>query len=67
MHLLDSMLIVAAAETGFDVTSVMTTSVDSVKGDLFKVLAIVVPVAAAITAAIVSVKFGMKWLRSLGK
>ena len=51
----------------FDLSSVLQTGVDAVKGDIFTALAIVVPVAIAITGAIVGVRFGLKWLRSLGK
>lgn len=50
---------------GFDVSSVMQTAVNAVSGEIYDVLGIVVPVAAGITGAVVAVKFGLKWLRSL--
>ncbi len=52
---------------GFDLTSVMTESVATVQAQLITVLGIVVPAIAAVTAACVGVRFGVKWLRSLGK
>lgn len=53
--------------SGFDVAQLMTQSVNSVQGDLFKVLAVVVPAIALVVGAVVGVKFGMKWLKQLGK
>lgn len=53
--------------TTFDIAQVMTDSVASVQGDLFTVLGIAVPAIAVVTAAVVGVKFGIKWLKSLGK
>lgn len=51
----------------FDLTSIMTTAVDTIKGDLFDTLGIVVPAVVSVTAAVVCVRFGLKWLRQLGK
>lgn len=56
-----------AAEGGFDLSNVMSTAVSQVQGDLFSVLGIVVPAMIAVIAAVVGVKFGSKWLKSLGK
>lgn len=55
------------AVTSFDLSSLLESGVNAVKGDIFTALGVVVPVAIAITGAIVGVKFGMKWLKSLGK
>lgn len=65
---------IAAASEGvtgsgstFDIAEVMSNAVTSVQGDLLKVLAIVVAAAAVIYGATVAVRFGLKWLKSLGK
>lgn len=60
-------LMVLTADTGFNISEVMTSAVSGVQSELLSVLVIVVPAAAVVTAAVVSVKFGMKWLKSLGK
>lgn len=49
----------------FDVVSVMTDSVSTVQGQIFGVLAVVVPAIVVITGAIVGVKFGINWLKKL--
>lgn len=54
-----------ASDATFDLAKVMTESVNSVKADIFSVLAIVIPVMVAITGAIVGVTFGRKWLKKL--
>ena len=51
----------------FDFTTIMSESVSTVQNQLFTVLGIVVPALAAVTAAVVGVRFGLKWIRSLGK
>lgn len=56
-----------AASTVFDISKVMTDAVTSVQSDLLKVLAIAVAAAAVIYGAVVGVRFGLKWLKSLGK
>ncbi len=55
------------AASSFDVAEVMHAAVTSVQGDLLKVLAIAVAAAAVIYGAVVGVRFGLKWLKSLGK
>ena len=51
----------------FDLATVMTNAVTSVQGDLLKVLGIVVAAAVVIYGAVVGVRFGLKWMKSLGK
>lgn len=53
------------AASGFDVTTIMTDSVKTTQGQLFSVLAIVVPAIVAVTAAVVGIKFGINWLRKI--
>lgn len=53
------------AASGFDVTSVMTESVKTTQGQMFSVLAIVVPAIVAVTAAVVAIKFGVGWLKKI--
>jgi len=56
------------ATTGtFDLTTIMSSAVDSVKADVLGVLAIVVPAIVIVVGAVVGVRFGIKWLRSIGK
>lgn len=57
----------AVSQTTFDLSDLMTTSVNSVQTQLFDVLKIVVPSIVVITGAVVAVKFGIGWLRKLGK
>lgn len=56
-----------AASTTFKVADVMQSAINSVQGDLLGVLAIAVPAIAVVTGAVVGVKFGIKWLKSLGR
>lgn len=58
---------VAAAEgaAGFDVTAVMTESVNSVQTQLFSVLAVVVPAIVVVVGAVVGVKFGISWIKKI--
>lgn len=58
-------LLSADAGTTFDVVSIMTDSVKTTQGQMFSVLAIVVPAIVAVTAAVVAIKFGVGWLRKL--
>lgn len=58
-------LLTAGADTGFDVTTVMSDAVKTVQGQAFGVLAIVVPAIVLITGAVVGVKFGIGWLKKI--
>lgn len=49
----------------FDVTTVMQSAVETTKGQMLSVLAIVVPAIAVITAAVVGIKFGISWLKKV--
>ena len=53
--------------TTFDLASIMSNAVSTVQGDIFSVLGIVVPALVLVTGAVVGVRFGLKWLRQLGK
>lgn len=55
----------ADAASGFDVTTIMSESVNTTKGQIFSVLAIVVPAIVAIVAAVVGIKFGISWLKKI--
>lgn len=59
-------LLASEGASSFDISSVMTSAVNSVQSNLFSVLDIVVPAAVAVVGAVVAVKFGIKWLKSLG-
>lgn len=62
-------LLLAAAEAegaaAFDVTAIMQDAVSTVQGQALAVLAIVVPAIVVVVGAVVAVKFGIKWLRSI--
>lgn len=62
---LPAALTTGAEATGFDVSTVMQSAVDTTKTQMFSVLGIVVPAIVAITAAVVGVKFGVGWLRKI--
>lgn len=51
----------------FDLESVVEAGVKSVQGDVLSILGIVVPAIVTVVGAVVAVRFGVKWLRSLGK
>lgn len=51
--------------SGSDVTTIMTDSVKTTQGQMFSVLAIVVPAIVAVTAAVVAIKFGVGWLKKI--
>lgn len=66
--LVNSMLTLGeAATTTFSAKDVMQTALDSAQGEMFAIIGIAVPAIAAVTGVIVASKFGLKWLRSLGK
>lgn len=58
-------LLSAGADAGFDVTTIMGDSVKTIQGQIFAVLAIVVPAIVAIVAAVVGIKFGISWLKKI--
>ena len=60
-------LSVAAADgaAGFDVTAVITESVNNVKGQMLSVLAVVVPAIVVVVGAVVAVKFGISWIKRI--
>lgn len=49
--------------TGFDIAAIMQDSVNTVQGQAFSVLKIVVPAIVLITGATVGIKYGIGWLR----
>lgn len=55
------------AVSTFNISEVMQSAVTSVQGELLKTLAIVVPGIAVVVGACVGVRFGIKWLKSLGR
>lgn len=57
----------AVSQTTFDLSDLLTTSVSSVQTQLFTVLNIVVPAIVGVLAAVVAVKFGINWMKKLGK
>lgn len=57
----------AGAVSTFDIASSMQTAVTTTQNQLFSVLVIVVPSLAAITAAVVGIRFGLNWLKRLGR
>ncbi len=60
-----AMLSAESAAKTFDISSVMSDAVSTTQGQIFTVLGIVVPAIVAIVAAVVGVKFAIKWLRSI--
>ena len=54
-----------AAEASFDISELLTTSVTNVQSELFKVIGIVVPAIVAVTAAVIGIKFGIRWMKKI--
>ena len=57
-------LLSVSADTGFDVATIMSDS-NTTQGQIFSVLAIVVPAIVTIVAAVVCINFGLKWLKKI--
>lgn len=60
-------LVAEGATSTFNVSEVMQSAINSVQGDLLGVLTIAVPAIAVVVGAVVGVKFGIRWLKSLGR
>lgn len=60
-------LLTAEGASTFDLTELLSTSVSSIQTQLFTVLNIVVPAIVGVLAAVVAVKFGINWMKKLGK
>ena len=58
-------LLSVSADTGFDVATIISDSVKTTQGQIFSVLAIVVPAIVTIVAAVVCINFGLKWLKKI--
>lgn len=57
--------ILATAEGALNVTDIMSGAVGTAQTEMMGILAIVVPAVAAITVAVVAVKFGMSWIKKI--
>lgn len=57
---------VAFAAEEPNVTDIMSTGMNSVKGDIMGILAIAVPILVAVAGAVVGIRFGMKYVKKLG-
>lgn len=51
----------------FDLETIMTNAVNSVKSEIFVTLGVVVPALVAVIGAVAAVGFGIHWLRKMGK
>lgn len=51
----------------FDLSELLTSGVSTVQGDILTALGIVVPAIIHVTGMIVAVRFGIRWLKKLGK
>lgn len=60
-------LVAAEGGSSFSLTEIMQSAINSVQGDVLGVLAIAVPAIVVVVGAVVGVKFGIRWLKSLGK
>ncbi len=50
-----------------NVQDIMTNAVNNAQGEMMGILGIAVPVVAGVVVAVVAVKFGLKWIKSIGK
>lgn len=62
-----SLMLLNADPVAFDVTSIMSDAVSTVQAQVLSVFSIVVPAIVTVVSAVVVVRFGLKWLRQLGK
>lgn len=60
-------MLLESAQTAFDVTSALTQGVSSIQGSVFEALGVVVPAIVTVTGAVVAIKFGLRWLKKLGR
>ena len=60
-------LVAEGSTSTFNVSEVMQSAINSVQGDLLGVLTIAVPAIAVVVGAVTGVKFGIRWLKSLGR
>lgn len=60
-------LVAAEGGSSFNLTEIMQSAITSVQGDVLGVLTIAVPAIVVVVGAVTGVKFGIKWLKSLGK
>lgn len=60
-------LVAEGSTSTFNVSEVMQSAINSVQSDLLGVLTIAVPAIAVVVGAVVGVKFGIRWLKSLGR
>jgi hypothetical protein len=62
------MMVPAYADPVTNTTSqIIQTGVTSLQSEIMGIIAVVVPVAFAITAAVIGIKFGIRFVRSLVK
>ena len=60
--------ILATGETAaINVQDIMTNAVGGAQTEMMGVLGIAVPAVIAVVVATVAVKFGIKWIKSIGK
>ncbi len=50
-----------------NVQDIMRNAVNNAQGEMMGILGIAVPVVAGVVVAVVAVKFGLKWIKSIGK
>lgn len=50
-----------------NVQDIMTNAMNSVQGDMMGIISIAVPAIVVVVSATVAVRFGIKWIRSIGK
>ena len=67
LSLIPVVFFAAVSDPVFDLQAIMKAAVESTQNNVLGVLALVVPAIVLVVGAVVSVKFGIKWLRSLGK
>lgn len=56
-------LIATAGTTSSDLINALSTGMDTAKGDLFSVLAVVIPVILGLVGIIAAVRFGIRFFK----
>lgn len=54
------------AVSSFDLSSVLSQGVTTMQTSIYTTLGIVVPAIVGVTAVVVAVKFGIRWLKKIG-
>lgn len=74
LNVLDNAMMMALTSDGgagtaatFDLDGILSSAVSTVQSSIFTTLGVVVPAIVSVLAAVVCVKFGMRWIKKMGQ